>query len=383
VPQKNILFTRKARPYSIRGKGNGRCQRGAAGTQPPDREDISWLVPHQANKRIIDATASRMGLSSDKVMVNIQRYGNTTSGTIPLCLWDWESQLKKGDNLVLSAFGGGFTWGATLVKWVSLIIDTMTDNEKTLSGIRLPGHSCRAYERPDVCAPDAHHASSTFVYDDAEQGMRRFSGEEPGYIYTRWGNPTFTEAEEKIAAMEAFGIRENGSPLQLKALLQSSGMAAISTLLLMNLKSGDKVLTHFSLYGGTQEILQNVLPSFGITPVIVDLRDLDKAAAALRADPAIRMLYIETLAMNVSSAISGADIMAGVSIYSMRMAGSALSAAAALSRSRRSTMTGVMPKEGSTFCRIPAYRRTGKKCVRTYRPISGSQEQRADGRHSR
>jgi 3-oxoacyl-[acyl-carrier-protein] synthase III len=79
--------------------------------------DIAWLVPHQANKRIIDATANRMGLSADKVMVNIQRYGNTTAGTIPLCLWDWESQLKKGDNLVLSAFGGGFTWGATWVKW--------------------------------------------------------------------------------------------------------------------------------------------------------------------------------------------------------------------------------------------------------------------------
>ncbi|HWR33238.1 MAG TPA: beta-ketoacyl-ACP synthase III [Chitinophagaceae bacterium] len=80
-------------------------------------DDIAWLVPHQANKRIIDATANRMGLSSDKVMVNIQRYGNTTAGTLPLCLWDWEKQLKKGDNLVLSAFGGGFTWGATLVKW--------------------------------------------------------------------------------------------------------------------------------------------------------------------------------------------------------------------------------------------------------------------------
>jgi 3-oxoacyl-(acyl-carrier-protein) synthase III len=80
-------------------------------------EDIAWLVPHQANKRIIDATADRMGLSHDKVMLNIQRYGNTTAGTIPLCLWDWESQLKKGDNLVLAAFGGGFTWGATLVKW--------------------------------------------------------------------------------------------------------------------------------------------------------------------------------------------------------------------------------------------------------------------------
>jgi len=80
-------------------------------------DDISWLVPHQANKRIIDATAHRMGLSEEKVMINIQRYGNTTAGTIPLCLWDWEDKLKKGDNLVLAAFGGGFTWGATLVKW--------------------------------------------------------------------------------------------------------------------------------------------------------------------------------------------------------------------------------------------------------------------------
>lgn len=79
--------------------------------------DIAWLVPHQANKRIIDATADRMGLSHDKVMLNIQRYGNTTAATIPLCLWEWEKQLKKGDNIVLAAFGGGFTWGATWIKW--------------------------------------------------------------------------------------------------------------------------------------------------------------------------------------------------------------------------------------------------------------------------
>ena len=79
--------------------------------------DIAWLVPHQANKRIIDATANRMGLSMDKVMINIQRYGNTTSATIPLCLWEWEARLKKDDLIVLAAFGGGFTWGATLVKW--------------------------------------------------------------------------------------------------------------------------------------------------------------------------------------------------------------------------------------------------------------------------
>ena len=80
-------------------------------------DDIAWLVPHQANKRIIDATANRMGISMDKVMINIMRYGNTTSATIPLCLWEWEKQLKKDDLIVLAAFGGGFTWGATLIKW--------------------------------------------------------------------------------------------------------------------------------------------------------------------------------------------------------------------------------------------------------------------------
>jgi 3-oxoacyl-[acyl-carrier-protein] synthase-3 len=79
--------------------------------------DIQWLVPHQANKRIIDATSSRVGISDDKVMMNIARYGNTTAGTIPLLLWDYEKQLKKGDNLILAAFGGGFTWGAIYVKW--------------------------------------------------------------------------------------------------------------------------------------------------------------------------------------------------------------------------------------------------------------------------
>ena len=80
-------------------------------------DDVAWLVPHQANKRIIDATARRMGVGTDKVMLNIQKYGNTTNGTIPLCLWEWEDKLKKGDNLVLAAFGGGFTWGSIYLKW--------------------------------------------------------------------------------------------------------------------------------------------------------------------------------------------------------------------------------------------------------------------------
>jgi 3-oxoacyl-[acyl-carrier-protein] synthase-3 len=80
-------------------------------------ENISWLAPHQANKRIIDATASRVGITEDKVMMNIERYGNTTAGTIPLLLWDYEKRLKKGDNIIMAAFGGGFTWGAVFVKW--------------------------------------------------------------------------------------------------------------------------------------------------------------------------------------------------------------------------------------------------------------------------
>jgi 3-oxoacyl-[acyl-carrier-protein] synthase-3 len=79
--------------------------------------DVTWLVPHQANKRIIDATAARMGVGSDKIMMNIEKYGNTTSGTIPLLLWDYEKQIKKGDNLILAAFGGGFTWGSIFIKW--------------------------------------------------------------------------------------------------------------------------------------------------------------------------------------------------------------------------------------------------------------------------
>lgn len=133
------------------------------------------------------------------------------------------------------------------------------------------------------------YASSTYVFDTAEQGMRRFSGDEEGYIYSRWGNPTMTEAEEKIAAMEAFGL-----DFDVKGILHASGMAAISTLLLSTLKAGDKVLTHYSLYGGTQEILNRILPGTGVETIVADLRDLAIAEDWLKKDPAIRMVYLET-----------------------------------------------------------------------------------------
>ncbi len=133
------------------------------------------------------------------------------------------------------------------------------------------------------------YASSTYVFDDAEQGMRRFSGQEEGYIYSRWGNPTITEAEKKITALESFGLG-----IEAKGILHASGMAAISTLMLATLKPGDKILTHFSLYGGTNELVNNILPGFKIDAVIADLRDLAIAEDKLKADPSIKMLYLET-----------------------------------------------------------------------------------------
>ena len=138
------------------------------------------------------------------------------------------------------------------------------------------------------------YASSTYVFDSADQGMRKFNGEEKGYIYSRWGNPTMAEAEQKISALESFGLEENGLPLQLKTILNSSGMAAISALLLGILKPGDTILTHFSLYGGTQELMDKVLPQLGIETVIVDLRNKAKAEEALKNNSNLKLLYLET-----------------------------------------------------------------------------------------
>ena len=138
------------------------------------------------------------------------------------------------------------------------------------------------------------YASSTYVYDEAEQGMRRFSGQEPGYIYSRWGNPTMSEAERKIAAMETYRIEKDGQPLEAMAILHASGMAAISSLFMSTLKAGDKILTHYSLYSGTEQYMKQLLEPLGLTAVIVDLRDLELAEKMLKEDPRIRLVYLET-----------------------------------------------------------------------------------------
>jgi methionine-gamma-lyase len=164
----------------------------------------------------------------------------------------------------------------------------------------LSGWSSTAIHGGHVPDPNSSHitpiyATSTFVFDTAEEGMERFASIDKEKVYSRWGNPTFRECEQKIAALEAFGIEdETGHPLQLKALLHASGQAAMATLFFSTLHAGDKVLSHHSLYGGTFELLHRVLANSGIVPIIEDLHDLQKAEDWLQKDSAIQLIHIET-----------------------------------------------------------------------------------------
>ncbi|MEX1202001.1 MAG: aminotransferase class I/II-fold pyridoxal phosphate-dependent enzyme [Ferruginibacter sp.] len=139
------------------------------------------------------------------------------------------------------------------------------------------------------------YATSTFTFDTAQQGMDRFAGEDKTRIYSRWGNPTFTAAEKTIEALEAFGINdENGEPLKLKAILHASGQAAMTTLFLSNLKAGDAVLSHYSLYGGTYELFLKVIAEAGIETIIADLRDMNIVEDVIKKNPSIKLVHIET-----------------------------------------------------------------------------------------
>ncbi len=139
------------------------------------------------------------------------------------------------------------------------------------------------------------YATSTFVFDSAEQGMNRFAGKEPGYIYSRFANPTTAAAEKLLAALEAFGLKDRyGQPLQLKALLHSSGQGALSTLCFSLLKAGDTVLTNTALYGGTHEFFSYLLAKAGIQTVFTDLTDKNAVAQALKQYSAIKLIHIES-----------------------------------------------------------------------------------------
>jgi methionine-gamma-lyase len=139
------------------------------------------------------------------------------------------------------------------------------------------------------------YATSTYTFDSAEQGIDIFQGKEEGYIYGRFGNPNTNEVEEKIALLEAYGLNDDkGNPLKLKAILHASGMAAITTMLLGNLKTGDKIITHQSLYGGTQEMIDKILPNLGIEAIITNFHKLGEVEETIKANPGIKMMYLET-----------------------------------------------------------------------------------------
>jgi len=139
------------------------------------------------------------------------------------------------------------------------------------------------------------YATSTFTFDTAQEGMERFAGKDKTKLYTRWGNPTFAAAEQTIEALEAHGLtNEKGEPLQLKALLHSSGQAAMSTLFLSNLSVGDTLISHFSLYGGTQELMQKILLEAGIKTIIIDVRDSALLKKTLEENKGVKLIHLET-----------------------------------------------------------------------------------------
>ncbi|MCX6211649.1 MAG: aminotransferase class I/II-fold pyridoxal phosphate-dependent enzyme [Bacteroidetes bacterium] len=139
------------------------------------------------------------------------------------------------------------------------------------------------------------YATSTFTFDSTNEGMERFKGTDKTRIYSRWGNPTFLAAEKTIEALEAHGLKnEKGEPLELKALLHSSGQAAMSTLFFSNLSAGDTLLSHYSLYGGTQELMQKILAEAGIKTLLIDVRDLKLLEKTIEENPEIKLIHLET-----------------------------------------------------------------------------------------
>jgi len=164
------------------------------------------------------------------------------------------------------------------------------------------------------------YATSTFTFDSAEQGMNRFAGTEPGFIYSRFGNPTTEAAAVTIAALEAFGlVTDAGSPLALKALLHASGQSAMATMFLANLSAGDAVLSHYSLYGGTHEFLFGFLKRFGIIAEIADLRQPELVEDAIRNNPAIKLIHIETPANPTMQCISIEQICSIAKKYNLKV----------------------------------------------------------------
>jgi methionine-gamma-lyase len=171
----------------------------------------------------------------------------------------------------------------------------MKTNKLPYTGISSLALHAAGHDNAEFAHITPIYATSTFTFDTADQGMERFAGADKSRIYSRWGNPGFTAAEKTIEALEAFGITgQNGEPLELKAILHSSGQAAMTTLFMSTLKAGDSVLSHYSLYGGIYELFFKVMSDAGINTIIADLRDLNKVEDAIKNNPSIKLVHLET-----------------------------------------------------------------------------------------
>ncbi len=169
------------------------------------------------------------------------------------------------------------------------------NNQFPLTGISSVALHAAGNENAEFAHLTPIYATSTFTFDSAQQGSDRFAGADKTRIYSRWGNPTFTTAEETIAALEAFGItNDDGSPLQLKALLHASGQAAMTTLFLSTLQAGDTILSHYSLYGGTEELMNKVMSATGVKTTLIDMHNLNLVEDTLKKDASIKLVHIET-----------------------------------------------------------------------------------------
>lgn len=167
--------------------------------------------------------------------------------------------------------------------------------KKKFNGISSTTLHTASHENDNFSHTTPIYATSTFTFDSTDEGMERFKSADKTRIYTRWGNPTFTAAQDVIAALEAHGIKnEDGTDLELIAYLHASGQAAMSTLFLSNLSAGDTLISHYSLYGGTQELMQKILAATGVATVLVDVRDLALLENTIKANPHTKLIHLET-----------------------------------------------------------------------------------------
>ena len=170
----------------------------------------------------------------------------------------------------------------------------MSEKQFELTGISSVALHAAGNENAEYAHLPPIYASSTFTFDTAQQGMERFAGKDKENIYSRWGNPSFKVPEQTIAALEAFGLKdEQGNPLQLKALLHASGQAAMTTMFMSNLQMGDTLISHYSLYGGTYELMHKVLGENGINTIIIDMHDLNLLEDTLKKNK-VKLIHIET-----------------------------------------------------------------------------------------